>query len=205
MGQRAIKLDLLEQLIAVPDPRQLAEVALQAFRDVVPGDHFSAILFNVKTRKVEDYFLNQGWLAANTPFWQAAQQRLVEHPLAQRFLAQRQSMTLVRSRVVHGQPVMMRHGALLPLFRLTTLLEGRSDDMPSPGLPIVVLGDGRRRLGIQVDRVVRRQELFVRDIHPRIAAIPGIGGAAVLGDGRVVLIVDGGDLFQLARAHEPPV
>jgi len=100
MGQRAIKLDLLEQLIAVPDPRQLAEVALQAFRDVVPGDHFSAILFNVKTRKVEDYFLNQGWLAANTPFWQAAQQRLVEHPLAQRFLAQRQSMTLVRSRVV---------------------------------------------------------------------------------------------------------
>ena len=71
MGQRAIKLDLLEQLIAVPDPRQLAEVALQAFRDVVPGDHFSAILFNVKTRKVEDYFLNQGWLAANTPFWQA--------------------------------------------------------------------------------------------------------------------------------------
>jgi len=100
MGQRAIKLDLLEQLIAVPDPRQLAEVALQAFRDVVPGDHFSAILFNVKTRKVEDYFLNQGWLAANTPFWQAAQQSLVEHPLAQRFLAQRQSMTLVRSRVV---------------------------------------------------------------------------------------------------------
>ena len=100
MGQRAIKLDLLEQLIAVPAPRQLAEVALQAFRDVVPGDHFSAILFNVKTLEVADYFLDQGWLAANTPFWQVAQQSLVEHPLAQRFLSQRQSMTLVRSMVV---------------------------------------------------------------------------------------------------------
>jgi len=43
----------------------------------------------------------------------------------------------------------------------------------------------------------------VRDIHPRIAAIPGIGGAAVLGDGRVVLIIDGGDLFQLAQTREP--
>ena len=65
-----------------------------------------------------------------------------------------------------------------------------------------MVGDG---WGFRWIGVVRRQELFVRDIHPRIAAIPGIGGAAVLGDGRVVLIVDGGDLFQLARAHEPPV
>ena len=97
---------------------------------------------------------------------------------------------------------MLLHGALLPVHRLTGLLEGREGALPAGELPIVVLGDGRRRLGLQVDRVVRRQELFVRDIHPRVAAIPGIGGAALLGDGKVVLIVDGGDLFQLAEARE---
>ena len=105
--------------------------------------------------------------------------------------------------MVHGQPAMLLHGTLLPLYRLTALLEGNSGAPPVAELPIVVLGFGRQRLGVQVDRVVRRQELFVRDIHPRIAAIPGIGGAAVLGDGRVVLIIDGGDLFQLAQTREP--
>ena len=108
--------------------------------------------------------------------------------------------------IVHGQTVTLLHGALLPVYRLTALLDGSEAGLPAGELPIVVLGDGRRRLGLQVDRVVRRQELFVRDIHPRVAAIPGIGGAALLGDGKVVLIVDGGDLFQLAEAREqgPP-
>ncbi len=105
--------------------------------------------------------------------------------------------------IVHRQPAMLRHGTLLPLYRLTALLEGTPGILPVPNLPVVVLGFGRQRLGLQVDRVLRRQQLFVRDIHPRIAAIPGIGGAAVLGDGRVVLIIDGGDLFQLAQTREP--
>ncbi len=107
--------------------------------------------------------------------------------------------------IVHGQTVMLLHGSLLPVYRLTALLDGNVGALPGGELPIVVLGDGRRRLGLQVDRVVRRQELFVRDIHPRVAAIPGIGGAALLGDGKVVLIVDGGDLFQLADACEQSV
>ncbi len=93
-------LDLLEQLIVAPDLRQTAEAALAALRDIVPGEHFSALLFNAKLRQVEDYFLDQAWLAADTKFWLAAQPRLAAHPVAQKFLSQRQSMVLVRSRVV---------------------------------------------------------------------------------------------------------
>ena len=100
LAQPAIQLDLLEQLIVAPDLRQTAEAALTAFRGIVSGEHFSALLFNVKLRQVEDYFLGQSWLAADTKFWPAAQPRLAEHPMAQKFLSQRQSLTLVRSRVV---------------------------------------------------------------------------------------------------------
>jgi DNA-binding CsgD family transcriptional regulator len=100
MTQPAIKLDLLEQIVVAPDLRQTAEAALMAFRGIVPGEHFSAMLFNAKLRLVEDYFLHQSWQAANTKFWPAAQQRLAEHPLAEKFLSQRQSTVFVRSRVV---------------------------------------------------------------------------------------------------------
>ena len=100
MPKQAIKLKLLEQIIAAPDLRQTAEAALAAFREVSPGDHFSAICFNAATRRAEVFFLDHGWLQTGSGFWQAAQQTLCEHPLARRFLARRQAMALVRSREI---------------------------------------------------------------------------------------------------------
>jgi chemotaxis protein histidine kinase CheA len=41
--------------------------------------------------------------------------------------------------------------------------------------------------------------LFTKDIHPRLAALPGVGGASILGDGRVVLILDGAAIYRLAE------
>ena len=46
MPKPAVKLELLEQILLAPDLRQTAEAALAAFREVSPGDHFSAIWFN---------------------------------------------------------------------------------------------------------------------------------------------------------------
>lgn len=100
MTKQAIKLESLEQILLASDDRRWAEASLAALREVVPGDHFSAILFNTKDHTVEDYFLDQGWLASNHLFWQAAQQGLADHLLAQIFLSRHQSMALVRSLVV---------------------------------------------------------------------------------------------------------
>lgn len=100
MAKQALTLESLERMVLAPDDRQLAEAALAALRDVAEGDHFSAILFNMKDHKVDDYLLNQNWMASNDMFWQSAQQELANHPLAQKFLSRRQSMALVRSRVV---------------------------------------------------------------------------------------------------------
>ena len=71
---------------------------------------------------------------------------------------------------------------------------------------VVVLSDGQRTLGVSVSEFVGRQELFTKDIHPRLAALPGVGGASILGDGRVVLILDGAALYRLAEnlhSHQP--
>lgn len=64
-------------------------------------------------------------------------------------------------------------------------------------LPVVVLSNGYHRLGLEVDKLYHRQELFIKELNPQLAALPGVGGASILGNGRVVLILDGEDLFTL--------
>jgi two-component system, chemotaxis family, sensor kinase CheA len=105
---------------------------------------------------------------------------------------------------VKGRAAIMLRGHFLPIVRLEELL-----GFPASGEDaqryVVVLSDGQRTLGVSVSEFVGRQELFTKDIHPRLAALPGVGGASILGDGRVVLILDGAALYRLAEnLHAQP-
>lgn len=100
---------------------------------------------------------------------------------------------------VQGQACCLLRGANLPLYHLGQLL----GDTTAPArtgelLEVIVLTDGTWQIGVIVDRVLGRPEVFVRDIHPDLARVPGVGGASILGDGRVVIIVDTDNLFELA-------
>jgi chemotaxis protein histidine kinase CheA len=60
-------------------------------------------------------------------------------------------------------------------------------------------------LGLAVDRVLRFQDLFLKELHPMLAAVPVIAGASVLGDGRPVLVLDARGLVGLSPASEGTV
>ena len=99
---------------------------------------------------------------------------------------------------VKGRTAITLRGNFLPIVRLEELL-GFKQVSDEPHKFVVVLSDGQRTLGVSVDEFVGRQELFTKDIHPRLAALPGVGGASILGDGRVVLILDGPAIYRLAE------
>jgi chemotaxis protein histidine kinase CheA len=99
---------------------------------------------------------------------------------------------------VKGRTAIMLRGNFLPIVRLEELL-GFKQTSEGQHRFVVVLSDGQRTLGVSVDEFVGRQELFTKDIHPRLAALPGVGGASILGDGRVVLILDGAAIYRLAE------
>ena len=101
---------------------------------------------------------------------------------------------------VNGQRSMVLHDQYLPLFRLAELMGLPEPESVAPEIswPVVVCDDGRQRMGIEVHRLMRRQEMLMRETHPRIAALPGIGGVSLLGTDRVVLVVDPDGLFALA-------
>lgn len=100
---------------------------------------------------------------------------------------------------VQGQATCLLRGAVLPLYSLHALLGMQAAETAAAEIDIVVFSDGRHRIGLVVQSVVGRQEVFVRDIHPDILRLPGVGGASILGDGSVVVIADGDKLMELAR------
>ncbi len=89
--------------------------------------------------------------------------------------------------------------AVLPLYDLGELLGmAEAPARPPVSRPTIVAGSGRSLVGLEVDAIEHRQELFLKDLHPLLAQFPGVGGASVLDDGRVVLVLDGDELMQLA-------
>ncbi len=102
---------------------------------------------------------------------------------------------------VNGQRAILHHDRFLPLFGLTDLLHipAGVDREEQGDLSVIIVSSGRFRYGVEVTRILRRHEMLIRETHPRIAQLPGIGGVSTLGTDRIVLVVDPEGLTDLAR------
>lgn len=107
---------------------------------------------------------------------------------------------------VSGCWTVMRRKRVLPVVRLADALGFPAEGewpLVGPGQSlIVVLRHGNRRIGLEIDRLLRRGDLFVRESHPGLAEVPGVGGVSLLNDGRIVIILDGDELYRLASAAQ---
>lgn len=56
--------------------------------------------------------------------------------------------------------------------------------------PLLLVRIGDHRFALQADSLLGSREIVVKSVGPQISAIRGITGATILGDGRVVLILD---------------
>jgi chemosensory pili system protein ChpA (sensor histidine kinase/response regulator) len=65
---------------------------------------------------------------------------------------------------------------------------------------VLLLRSGVQRIALHVDELLGQQEIVVKSIGPQLARVPGVAGATVLADGRIVLIVNPVQLVQRARA-----
>lgn len=104
---------------------------------------------------------------------------------------------------IKGRRAMLLRGSFLPLVYLGDLLGFGGAPETVRHLAAVVVSNGQHTVGIEVDRMIGRRELFVKDIHARLAGLPGVGGASILGNGKVVLILDGEALLKLAQTARP--
>jgi chemosensory pili system protein ChpA (sensor histidine kinase/response regulator) len=63
-------------------------------------------------------------------------------------------------------------------------------------VPVILVRAGEHSTGLVTDELVGSREIVVKSVGPQISAIRGISGATILGDGRIVIILDIGALVR---------
>ncbi len=114
--------------------------------------------------------------------------------IALSFRPEPRSLSTVAGR---GELVMLR-GDLLPVLRLHRLFHvPGAVENPTQGL-LVVVGEGELRCALLVDELLGQQQVVAKSLGG-IGKIQGVAGGAILGDGRVGLILDPAEVVALAR------
>jgi two-component system chemotaxis sensor kinase CheA len=88
-----------------------------------------------------------------------------------------------------GQSYVEVHGESLRLTDLARLIDADTADL-AHAAHALVMGEAGARVAIACDRVLGDEDVVVKSLGAMMAAVPGYLGAAILGDGGIMLIVD---------------
>jgi two-component system chemotaxis sensor kinase CheA len=88
-------------------------------------------------------------------------------------------------------------GSYLPVRRLTDFFGLADHDTPDEArrppedsLVVIVESDSSGRMGLMVDTIEDRREVVIKSLDQNLYPIRGLGGATILGDGSIALILD---------------
>lgn len=84
----------------------------------------------------------------------------------------------------------------LPLLRLGDLLQIPSTEEPADELKVLVVRTAETDIGIVVDGIAERTETLTRPLAGLLQGVKGITGTTLLGDGRVLLVLNMKELVQ---------
>ncbi len=91
---------------------------------------------------------------------------------------------------IQGKPNLLFRGNLLPLVELHELLNAAPCGTEKALQYVVGVRFGKSQIGLIVDALIGEEEIMVKSLGKLTGKVPGITGAAILGDGNVVLILD---------------
>lgn len=116
------------------------------------------------------------------------------------FRPTKEQLTMVLQK---GELVRVRE-ELLPIYRIHRLFSVREGAQDLAEGLLLVLEHGKRRACVFVDEILGQQQVVIKNLGNSQPQIRGVSGGAILGDGRVALIVDVGGLLESAAGAQNP-
>ncbi len=81
--------------------------------------------------------------------------------------------------------------SILPLCDIDTLLYRVDSSLKNDNWQhVVVVGIAEKRVGIKVDNLIGQKEIVIKSLGKYLGNLEGIAGSTIMGDGKVVMIVD---------------
>ena len=103
---------------------------------------------------------------------------------------------------VQEQPRLVQvRDSLLPLVALGDMFRLPHESDPSQAT-VIVIEDGGSRVGLVVDALLGKQEVVIKSLGDAFGTVRGVAGGAILGDGRIGLILDAHGIVALTRGTE---
>ncbi len=98
-------------------------------------------------------------------------------------------------RLVQNKEVIHLRGSVIPLIRLSNVLDVESTKSPEEHLMVVIVKKGDKLAGLVIDDMIGQQEIVIKSLGKYIKQCKFISGATILGDGEVALILDANALI----------
>jgi chemosensory pili system protein ChpA (sensor histidine kinase/response regulator) len=104
----------------------------------------------------------------------------------------------VRGHLAEEQPTFEYGGHLFRFQHLGSFLGSGPSELPDTDMsvPVILVRAGEHSTALVTDELVGSREIVVKSLGPQIASVRGISGATILGDGRIVIILDMGALVR---------
>jgi two-component system chemotaxis sensor kinase CheA len=119
--------------------------------------------------------------------------------------AVRESLRPVPEQVhtVKGRPCMIQvRDKLVPLMWLSELYGIDASETDACNSIVVLIEDDGQQVGLVVDRLLGKQEVVIKSLGDAFGQRRGVAGGAILGDGRVGLILDAHGIVGRTRGED---
>ncbi len=92
---------------------------------------------------------------------------------------------------IKGKEVIKLRDQVLPLFDVGKILYHQNDDQDKQLWQyIVIVGIAEKKFGVKVDFLIGQKEVVIKSLGSYLGTIKGIAGSTIMGDGKVVMILD---------------
>ncbi|RLL85356.1 chemotaxis protein CheA [Petrotoga sp. HKA.pet.4.5] len=92
-------------------------------------------------------------------------------------------------KIVQGQEVFLLRGEVMPVVRLRKLF-GYEKKKDSSSEYIIIVKLGNKKYGVVVDRLLGQDDIVIKSLGSLLKDVKEFSGGAILGDGRIALILD---------------